>query len=75
VRFIAAEIPLGFMEGVHPGVRSFLEPPLLAFATTMAKQKVDFDIDLVWDTDNEGKPCIHAIAPAQVSVAVYGAAR
>jgi len=68
VRFIAAEIPLEFMDGVHPAVRRFLEPPLLSFATTMAKQKVDFDIDLVWDQDNEGKPCIHAIAPAQPPV-------
>ena len=68
VRFIAAEIPLGFMEGVHPTLRAMLEPPLLSFATVMAKQKVDFEIDLVWDEDNEGKPCIHAIAPAQVTM-------
>jgi len=68
VKFIAAEIPLGFMEGVHPGVRKFIEPPLLSFAEKMAKSKVDFDIDLVWDEDNEGKPCIHAIAPAQPPV-------
>jgi len=68
VRFIAAEIPLGFMEGVHPAVRRALEPPLLSFATKMAKSKVDFDIDLVWDTDTDGKPCIHAIAPVQTPV-------
>jgi hypothetical protein len=37
----------------------------------MAKQKVDFDIDLVWDEDNEGKPCIHAIAPKQVMAVVH----
>lgn len=68
VRFIAAEIPLGFMENLPGFLRSALEPPLLAFATTMAKSKVDFDIDLVWDEDNEGKPCIHAIAPLQTPV-------
>jgi len=65
VRFIAAEVPLGLMESVHPGVRKMLEAPILSAVTTMAKSKVDFDIDLVWDKDNEGKPCIHAIAPAQ----------
>jgi len=68
VRFIAAEIPLGFMEGVHPAVRRAMEPPLLAFATKMAKSKVDFDIDLVWSEDTDGKPCIHAIAPPQTPI-------
>ena len=65
VRFIAAEIPLGFFEAMHPAVRRALEPPLLQFAEKMAKQKVDFDIDLVWNEDAEGKRCIHAIAPPQ----------
>lgn len=68
IRFIAAELPLGFMEAVHPAVRKALEQPLLAFASKAAKQKVDFDIDLKWDVDNEGKPCIHVVAPPQPPV-------
>jgi hypothetical protein len=39
VRFIAAEIPLGFMEGVHPALRSVLEPPLLSFASKVVDLK------------------------------------
>lgn len=65
VRFIAAELPLGFMGAVHPVVRSALEKPLLAAASVAAKQKVDFDIDLIWSKDNEGETCIHVIAPPQ----------
>ena len=65
VRFIAAEIPLGFFEAMHPAVRRFLEKPLLDIAETQAKKKVDFDIDLIWDDDAEGRRCIHAIAPPQ----------
>jgi hypothetical protein len=65
VRFIAAEIPLGFFEAIHPAIRRALEEPLLQFAETQAKKKVDFDIDLIWDDDAEGKRCIHAIAPPQ----------
>jgi len=68
VRFIAAELPLGFLEAVHPKVRDMLEKPMLAMASQAAKKKVDFDIDLQWTKDNEGKPCIHVIAPAQPPV-------
>lgn len=48
VRFIAAELPLGFLEAVHPKVRDMLEKPMLAMASQAAKKKVDFDIDLQW---------------------------
>lgn len=65
VRFIAAELPLGFLGAVHPAIRGVLEKPLLAAASVAAKQKVDFDIDLVWSKDNEGETCIHVIAPSQ----------
>jgi len=68
VRFIAAELPLGFMDALHPGVRSFLEEPMLSLASMAAKKKVDFDIDLIWSKDTEGESCIHVIAPAQPPV-------
>mmetsp|Transcript_26937 Transcript_26937/g.84509 ORF Transcript_26937/g.84509 Transcript_26937/m.84509 type:complete len:431 (-) Transcript_26937:157-1449(-) len=67
IRFVTAELPVGFLDSLGP-VGEAIKGPAKSLLDVALKMKVDFDVDSLFEKDDEGNTVFRVIAEPQPPV-------